>query len=194
MEKNKNTANASTGPRTDSSRERDNVADISAEESLIEFLAKEYGCEKTKESVLLAYRAQAAKKALIDKMRADSAKRRYEELIMESEKMKELDADFSLETELKNPRFKKLIQCGFDLVDAWQLTHFDEIMTIAMTKAEQQGYEKAVKLLCDGLVRPEENGMRECTGVAEKKSVNSLSGGNIREILSRVEKGAKIKF
>lgn len=194
MEKEKMTAEKENSPQSESGTKRDNVADISTEEKLIEFLAREYGCEKTKESVVLAHRAEKAKRELSAKLRADSARRRYEELILESEEMKKLDADFSLEAELKNPRFRKLLQCGFDLADAWQLTHFDEIITLVAERAEQQGYEKAVQIVREGLLRPEENGTRESSGVAEKKSVSSLSGGNIRDILRRVEKGAKIKF
>ena len=194
MEKEKMTATREESPKTETGIKRDNVADISAEDSLIEFLAEEYGCEKTKESVMRAHRAEKARKELSAKLREDSARRRYEELILESEEMKKLDADFSLDAELKNPRFRKLLQCGFDLADAWQLTHFDEILTLACERSEQQGYEKAVQIVREGLLRPEENGTRESSGVAEKKSVSSLSGGNIRDILRRVEKGAKIKF
>ena len=194
MEKEIMTATREESPKTETGIKRDNVADISAEDSLSEFLAEEYGCEKTKESVMRAHRAEKARKELSAKLREDSARRRYEELILESEEMKKLDADFSLDAELKNPRFRKLLQCGFDLADAWQLTHFDEILTLACERSEQQGYEKAVQIVREGLLRPEENGMRESSGVTEKKSVSSLSGGNIRDILRRVEKGAKIKF
>lgn len=194
MEKEKMTAERENSPQSDIGGKRDNVADISAEEKLIEILAEEYGCEKTRESVVRAHRAARVKRELALKLREDSAKRRYEELVLESEKMKDLDADFSLEEELKNPRFRKLLRCGFDLADAWQLTHFDEIITLVAERSEQQGYEKAVQLVREGLIRSEENGTRGSSGVTEKKSVSSLSGGNIRDILRRVEKGAKIKF
>ena len=66
------TATREESPKTETGIKRDNVADISAEDSLIEFLAEEYGCEKTKESVMRAHRAEKARKELSAKLREDT--------------------------------------------------------------------------------------------------------------------------
>lgn len=181
-------------PSTESAKEKESVAVISPESEIVEFLAEQYGCEKTEESVMSALKMNKVKNELAARMREDSARRRYEELVLESEEIKELDAGFSLERELQDVRFRKLLQCGFNVLDAWQFTHFEEILVKIAEDAEMRGYENAVKLLREGLMRPEENGTREGGSISAKKSASELTGSGIREILKRVEKGAKIKF
>ena len=84
--------------------------------------------------------------------------------------------------------------CGVDIKSAYEFVHRDEYIKKIRLEAEQTGYENAVALLRSGTLRPEENGMREQSGISEKKNVAALSGGGIRDILRRVEKGAKVKF
>lgn len=170
------------------------VAEASGEEKLVRDLAKIYNTEANAESVARAYKSELMRNKLAARMREESAKKKYEELMLEAEEMKKADKGFDLDRELKNPVFLKLIKCGFKVYDAWQFTHFEEIIKELAAAAEQNGYERAVRAIRDGLERPEENGTREQGGVAGKKSVSSLSGGNIRDILRRVENGAKIKF
>ncbi len=170
------------------------VAEASGEEKLVRDLAKIYNTEANAESVARAYKSELMRNELAARMREESAKKKYEELMLEAEEMKKADKGFDLERELKNPVFLKLIKCGFKVYDAWQFTHFEEIIKELAAAAEQNGYERVVRAIRDGLERPEENGTREQSGVAGKKSVSSLSGGNIRDILRRVENGAKIKF
>ena len=170
------------------------VAEASGEKTFIADLAKIYNTEANAESVARAYKSEMMKNQLAAKIRQESAKKKYEELLLEAEEMKKADKGFDLDRELKNPVFLKLIKCGFKVYEAWQFTHFEEILKELACASEQKGYETAVRAIREGTERPEENGTREQGGVSGKKSVNSLSGGNIRDILKRVENGAKIKF
>ena len=182
------------GPSTDAENEKESVAVISPENDLVEILADQLGCEKTKESVIRALNMSRVKNELAARLREQSAQRRYEQLVLEAEEIKKLDAGFTLENELKDVRFRKMLQCGFDVFEAWQFTHFEEILMQVSENSEMRGYESAVALLREGQMRPEENGTREGGSVTSKRSASELSGSGIRDILKRVEKGAKIKF
>ncbi len=139
-------------------------------------------------------RRRSARAAIENRARAEMAEKRYRSAMAEAEELKTEIEGFRLEEELKDPVFKTLVRSGFDLRAAYRFAHFDELMEKTRISAEQAGYEKAVALLRRGMLRPEENGTREQSGITEKKNVNALSGKGIRSILSRVEKGAKIKF
>ena len=131
---------------------------------------------------------------LKEKAKENSNQRRYRSRLLEAKAFEAANPEVDLQEEMKNPIFAKLLNSGIDMTSAYNFIHHDEIIEKIKLEAEQTGYEKAVAHLRSGALRPEENGLREQSGISEKKNVASLTGGGIRDILRRVEKGAKVKF
>ncbi len=162
---------------------------------LLQELSKELGIDNgSPEDISREVKKRRLKESIAKRAKENNAKKRYRSLLLEAKALSKCDADFDLERELNNPLFSKFVRCGFDVTTAYKLTHIEDIIEKAKLEAEQAGYEKAVAHLRSGALRPEENGIREQAGISEKKNVASLTGGGIRDILRRVEKGAKVKF
>ena len=168
---------------------------ISSEKELLSMLAKIFGIEgETPEALISSAKRKKARAFIESRAKAERADRAYRARLAEANALAEEIEGFELESELSDPVFKALIKCGFDVRRAYELAHYDENMEKLRLESEQAGYEKAISQLRRGMLRPEENGSREQSGISEKKNVASLSGKGIRSILSRVENGAKIKF
>lgn len=167
----------------------------SKESAFLEKLSAELGIDsRNSEDIVKHIRRNKLKEAINKRAMEQSAEKRYVKLLEEAKILKTECKDFDLRAELENTEFKALIRCGFGLKKAYELAHHDELIEAARSVGETKGYEMAIKAIRDGEVRPEENGVRNRGGIATEKNVSSLSGGGIRDILRRVEKGAKIKF
>lgn len=164
-------------------------------ENLLQELSEELDCKNsTPEELSRAMKKKKLITALKQRAEENLNQRRYRSYLSEIDVLKNKHPEFEIKTELENPVFLKLIKCGFEMESAYNFVHHDEIIEKVKLEAEQTGYENAVALLRSGNLRPEENGMREQSGISEKKNVAALTGGGIRDILRRVEKGAKVKF
>ena len=169
--------------------------EISALDALLQELSEELDCQNSSpEEISRAMKRKKLKAALKKRAEENSNQKRYRSRLLEANAFKAENPDFQLTDELKNPLFAKFMTCGVDIKSAYEFVHRDEYIKKIRLEAEQTGYENAVALLRSGTLRPEENGMREQSGISEKKNVAALSGGGIRDILRRVEKGAKVKF
>ncbi len=164
-------------------------------ENLLHELSEELDCKgSSPEELRRAMKKRKLREMLQEKAKENSNQKRYRSRLLEANAFKEANPDFELQSELTNPLFVKLLNIGIDIKSAYNLIHHDEIIEKVKLEAEQTGYENAVAHLRSGALRPEENGMREQSGISEKKNVDALTGGGIRDILRRVEKGAKVKF
>ncbi len=175
--------------------EKESNVERTALEDLLQELSEELDCkDSSPEEIRRAIKKRKLKKMLQEKAKENSNQKRCRSRLLEAKSFEEANPKFELQTELKNPLFAELLRCGVDLESAYSFVHRDEIIEKIKLEAEQTGYEKAVAHLRSGALRPEENGLREQGGISEKKNVANLTGGGIRDILRKVEKGAKVKF
>lgn len=78
--------------------------------------------------------------------------------------------------------------------EAWQAVHLNQLLQTAVRQATEKGEKQAAERLCREAARPDENGVKGQSGISRKTSVEHLTGRGIRDILRRVENGAKVKF
>ncbi|MBR6650585.1 MAG: hypothetical protein IKL36_04155 [Clostridia bacterium] len=174
---------------------KETVNDETPIENLLHELSEELDCKSsTPEELSRAMKKRKLKTVLKKRAEENLIQKRYRSYLSEIDALRSKYSDFEIENELENPVFAKLIRCGFGMEAAYNFVHHDEIIEKVKLEAEQTGYENAVALLRSGNLRPEENGTRDQSGISEKKNVASLTGGGIRDILRKVEKGAKVKF
>ncbi len=134
------------------------------------------------------------KNALEERLRRRSAARQYQILLDEAEKLSKKVRGFNLEKELSDRRFRGMLRAGFSMEDAWQAVHLNQLLQAAVRQATEKGAKQAAERLRREAARPDENGVKGQSGISRKTSVEHLTGRGIRDILRRVENGAKVKF
>lgn len=100
----------------------------------------------------------------------------------------------SVEQELKNPRFVKLITNNVDIRTAYEVTHRDEIIPAAMQFAAQAVEQNLSRKIAAGGLRPPENGTGSRAAATVRSDVSKLSKADIDEVIRRVANGERVSF
>lgn len=146
------------------------------------------------EALIKAIKARRAKAVLEERLKRRSAHKNYKALLSEAERLSSKVNGFDFRTELTNRRFKVLLHAGFSVEEAWRAVHVNELVRAAEENAKREAVAKAIEKIRKNSERPAENGATGKAPSQSKTSVQNLSSKGIRDILKRVENGAKIKF
>lgn len=121
--------------------------------------------------------------------RIKASEMQYNKFLQEAEKVKEIYADFDLRNECQNKQFLDLLSNNVDMVSAYRMVHFEEIMNNSTTQAQQQ----VVNNIKARGQRPSENGLNANVGKLANtsfKDMNSKDFNNyVAEMQRRLEKG-----
>jgi len=147
--------------------------------------------EATAVNMLKERRARAQ---LLEKLKARKAERAYADLISEASDLLSGEDGFELSRELSDKRFCAMIRSGLSMREAWRAIHAEELIEKARTEAQSNALMLAIDEIRSQAARPSENGAGGNAPASSTIGVENLSGRGIRDILRRVEKGAKIKF
>lgn len=137
---------------------------------------------------------KSARASLEEKLKARRAKKSYSSLLSEAEKLSSSIKGFDIGRELSDRRFGAMIKAGLTVEEAYRALHTEELIETAAKNARLEAFSRAREFLESSSARPAENGADGKAPVKSQRSVESLSGRGIRDILRRVENGAKIKF
>ena len=113
---------------------------------------------------------------------------------VKAEEAKALYPSLDLDTETKNPQFRKLLMAGIDVATAYHVIHKDEILPAAMQHTARVVEQKLVNSVRAGGKRPSENGASGQSPSLVKSDVTKLTSADRREIRRRVLAGEKIRF
>lgn len=126
--------------------------------------------------------------------RFKAARRIYEEMLAEAEELKKDYSSFELEKECASPAFTALLGCGMSVKDAYEAVHKDSIIGEAMEYTAKAVAEALSHSMQYRGARPSENSLAGVSAPLGKRSVASMSEGEIFEILKKVERGEKIRL
>lgn len=149
---------------------------------------------KDEESVIEELKDRRAKNLLFEKLKSRRAQKAYAQIMSEAEALSEKQKGFDLRKEISDRRFATLLYAGFSVEEAWRAVHVEELIGKAREEAERGAVAAAMESIRLSMERPYENGGVGASPASSQQSVESLSGRGIRDILRRVENGAKIKF
>ena len=152
-----------------------------------------YNGEDT-EAAIKSLRLSRLRQGIEQKLSQRNADAAYEKLVSESDRLGEKIKGFDIKTELADRRFAAMLHAGLSVEEAWRAVHFDEILQCCAKMLRQSVEHSALMRLRAGMGRPDENGAAGQAPSQTKLSVDSLTGKGIRDILRRVENGAKVKF
>ena len=133
-------------------------------------------------------------KALKEIERRENVKRIYGEWQRQADSLKAVYPNFSLEKEIENPQFGKLLQGGVDVKAAFEAIHHDEILSGAMMKTANAVRKNVTDNIKARGLRPSENGINAQAGVIVKNDVSKLTPKDRAEIARRARMGETIKF
>ena len=139
-------------------------------------------------------RLKSLRRSIEEQLSERQADAVYEKLMSEANELAEKIDGFDLGRELSDRRFTSLVHAGFSIEEAWRAVHFREIMRCASELISRSAEASAMAKLRSLGERPEENGAAGQAPCETKLSVDALTGKGIRDILRRVESGAKVKF
>lgn len=133
------------------------------------------------------------KRQMDEKASKEKADQIYAKWMQDADATKKVYPNFSLETEMADPRFTSLLKSGIDVKTAFEVVHKDEIIPAAMQYTAQTVERKLTnKILAGG--RPTENGASAQSAALVKSDVSQLSKADRQEIIRRVQRGEKIRF
>lgn len=131
----------------------------------------------------------------MDELRArENAERVYREWLEQEKATQQVYPQFSLEAELTDNQFVRLLRSGVDVKTAYEVLHKDEIIPAAMQYAAKTAERKVVNKIRANGARPVENGVQDQSASLVKQDVSQLTKADRDEIIRRVERGEKIRF
>ena len=126
--------------------------------------------------------------------RTKEARDRYEGWAKEAGELKKLYPKFDLGTEVKNREFIRRLQAGIPMREVYEGMHHADLVTSAMAYTAGRVEKGTADKIRANATRPSEGAARSRASTIHKTNVEDLTGKDIREILKRVEGGAKISF
>ena len=112
----------------------------------------------------------------------------------EAAQLQELYPHFSLQEEIENEKFAGALQSGLSMRDAYQLAHFDEILSGVIRYTAEDVKNSVLENRALRGQRPPENGTRAGAAAVVKSDVSKLSKADMEEIDKRVLRGERISF
>jgi hypothetical protein len=159
-----------------------------------EALEKGISVEQLKEIRKMERENAELKKQMEEQNRRENANKLYAQWMEQEQQTKAVYPNFSLKTEMQNPKFLDLLRSNIDVKTAFEVIHKDEIIPAAMQYTAQQVEQKiANKIIANG-ARPTENGNSSQGASLTKSDVSQLTKADRDEINRRVLRGEKITF
>lgn len=165
-----------------------------ADDMRVAQIAKALGVEGDADAVLAFISGEKMRLDIERRIEEERLKSANEKIISEAELLSEKIEDFDIEKELCNKKFAAMLNSGLTVEEAFCAVHYKELLENAVGAARENAWKDALAELRPISDRPYENGASGQAAAAGGRNVENLNGKSIREILHRVEKGAKIKF
>lgn len=102
--------------------------------------------------------------------------------------------NFSLEEEISNPEFQKLLSVGISVDSAYKAIHMDEMIGGAMAKTASTVREKMSNSIASRQARPSENGITSTSSQGFKKDVANMTKAERAELIRRSARGEVISL
>lgn len=166
---------------------------------ILEQLGRKYGVDASDIMALKAALEEDRTPVGADETGREAESRKKAERLHSLWKQQEEEArsfypGLSVEEELKNPRFVKLITNNVDIRTAYEVMHRDEIIPAAMQYAAQAVEQNLSRKIAAGGLRPPENGTGSRAAATVRSDVSKLSKADIDEVIRRVANGERVSF
>lgn len=146
-------------------------------------------------SVRKLERENAQLKRQMDEVRMrENADRITAEWEKQGESLKAIYPQFDMRSEVANPKFAQLLQCGIDVKTAYEVVHKDELNMEAIQYATQHAKQQVTNDIIANGMRPTENGLASQSATVVKSSVSQLTREQREDLARRARNGERITF
>ncbi len=118
----------------------------------------------------------------------------YRALESQARELKQLYPDLNIGSELRDPRFSRMLRCGVDMRSAYQAIHAAQIIPAAMQFAARRVAEQLASSMGSFSGRPAENGLAGGGAVRMGGEVSRMSRQDYDKVCRMVERGERISF
>ena len=118
----------------------------------------------------------------------------YDRWMDQAQKAREIYSSLDLRQELRNPRFRELLQAGAQVDEAYLVVHRDEIFPKIMRFSADAAREKLANRIAANDVRPPETAMSAQSSAVVRQDVARMTRQQRQDIIRRVQKGEIIRF
>ena len=116
----------------------------------------------------------------------------YQKWNAEAQELSKLYKGFDLNTEVQNPDFVKLLGAGIPMKTIFETLHHDEILSGAMAYTAKQVAKKQIDAIKSGQNRPSEGAAGGSTSFPGVKTIENMTGDQIKELARRSLAGETI--
>lgn len=143
-------------------------------------------------------RLAQVQKARADRERAEEARmnENYAQLRAQAEQFRRKEPRFSLDAEMKNETFARMIMDKYPLETAYHVAHLDEIEArraeayrTKMREVARMAAQQASNAIRAGARRPTENGTSAAAATVSKIDIRKLDKSAIRDMTARAARG-----
>ncbi len=118
----------------------------------------------------------------------------YRALEQQAQELKQLYPDLDIGSELRDPRFSRMLRCGVDMRSAYQAIHAAQIIPAAMQFAARRAAEQLASSMGSFSARPAENGINSGGAVRMGGQVSRMSRQDYDKVCRMVERGERVSF
>ncbi len=118
----------------------------------------------------------------------------YRALEQQARELKQLYPDLDIGSELRDPRFSRMLRCGVDMRSAYQAIHAAQIIPAAMQFAARRAAEQLASSMGSFSGRPAENGLTGGGAVRMGGQVSRMSRQDYDKVCRMVERGERVSF
>ena len=128
------------------------------------------------------------------RLQKEQAQRQYDAWVQQAEEAKQHYPGLDLRSEIKDPKFKQLLDAGVDVGSAYLVIHQGELIPAAMQQVAQSVEEKLAGKIAAGGSRPAENGAQPQGGAAVKFDVSTMTKKERAELNRRALAGERVSL
>lgn len=136
----------------------------------------------------------AFKRSQEESMREQQIRESWNNILEQSDALKETYPGFDLEREFENPHFQSLIQSGVPVQTAYEVIHMDDIKNGIAQHTAQRVEQRVTNNIRNKGSRPSEVGINAASGITIKNDVTKLTKADRAEIARRVSRGEVISY
>lgn len=117
---------------------------------------------------------------------------RFNGWVAQADALKQKFPSFDFNEESKNEQFRRFLNLGISVEDAYTIIHREELMSNAMAFSAQQTKKEVAETIRSGKERPVENGVNMSQASAVKDTMLNLSREEERKIERAIKSGARV--
>lgn len=128
------------------------------------------------------------------KLQEEQNREFWDGIIAQVDGVKEIYPDFDLDEEMLNDKFATLLGAGFNLKNAYESVHIEELQAKQSKAVADVTAKKMANAIKSGSKRPAENGVKHTIGTKVANDPSGLSLEEIDDVIARSAKGEEISF